>query len=66
MKCFVLTLLTAIISAQNYFEILQVGQGASDIEIKLQYEKLKKEYSSENNPGSEWHRDKLQQVETAY
>lgn len=67
MKCLLVVLIYFCSTfAQNYFEILQVGQGASEFEIRLQYEKLKKEFSKENNPGSEWHRDKLQQIETAY
>lgn len=50
----------------NYYEVLGVEKGASELEIKTAYRKLALKFHPDRNAGSEEAADKFKQVSTAY
>ena len=53
-------------SKRDYYEVLGVGRGASDVEIKKAYRKLAKQYHPDVNPGDKSTEAKFKEVSEAY
>ena len=51
---------------RDYYEVLSVGKGASDAEIKKAYRKLAKRYHPDINPGDKTAEAKFKEVSEAY
>lgn len=53
-------------SGKNYYEILGVGEGASQDEIKKAYRKLAKQYHPDINPGDKQAEEKFKDISEAH
>lgn len=53
-------------SKRDYYEVLEVGRGASDTDIKKAYRKLAKQYHPDVNPGDKNAEAKFKEVNEAY
>lgn len=53
-------------SKRDYYEVLGVGRGASDVDIKKAYRKLAKQYHPDVNPGDKSAEAKFKEVNEAY
>jgi len=51
---------------KDYYEVLEVGRGASDAEIKKAYRKLAKQYHPDVNPGDKAAEAKFKEINEAY
>lgn len=51
---------------RDYYEILELGKGASDEEIKKAYRKLAKKYHPDVNPGDKSAESKFKEINEAY
>ncbi len=53
-------------SKRDYYEVLEIGRGASDTDIKKAYRKLAKQYHPDVNPGDKTAEAKFKEVSEAY
>ncbi|HPZ06451.1 MAG TPA: DnaJ domain-containing protein, partial [Clostridiales bacterium] len=53
-------------SKRDYYEVLGVGRGAGESEIKKAYRKLAKQYHPDVNPGDKEAEAKFKEVSEAY
>lgn len=53
-------------SKRDYYEVLEVGRGASDTDIKKAYRKLAKQYHPDVNPGDKNAEARFKEVNEAY
>ena len=53
-------------SKRDYYEVLSVGRGASEQELKSAYKRLAKQYHPDVNPGDQAAEDRFKEIAEAY